>query len=460
MAFIFVSYSRKDRDFVKRLVGDLRKLGIPIWLDTKDIAPGERWDTAIEHALDKSTHVLFVMSVDSTVSNNVRDELDTALDSGKIIIPILLNDCTPPLRTRRLEYIDFRGDYDQALEELFEKLPQETKSEISSIRATVPTRPLAAPSAKQAATNGAQPIRQIALGVGVVILIVAGLIGAFALGSRKGGVVLLPTPTLESAQVESPTFTESAATLLPIVPTATETTVEVLPTETFTATLLTDTPPPLPTDTETPTADVPTSTSPADTPTETPTTSSTGSPFSTTLTGWKPSGKNGKWDIIEGGLQVMSDGNADAFYVADNDDSDFSFDTTFIIHEGSNIASAGVVLRSVANPFDGCYLVRVSVANGGQINIVKFFNGNQYKQLDLQHPHIDFGIPYTIRVTVKTNLITVYLNEQEILTAQDSTFTHGAVGLNVYGGTALFQTANLTLETDQGTFVSVTPKSP
>src|SRR5882672_8664020 len=106
MPFVFVSYSRADEEFVKRLVENLRVEGVNIWLDQYDIAPGERWDMAIERALDRSTHILFVMSKSSVRSENVRDELDTAIDGGKIIVPVLIEDCTPPLRTRRMQYTD------------------------------------------------------------------------------------------------------------------------------------------------------------------------------------------------------------------------------------------------------------------------------------------------------------------------------------------------------------------
>src|SRR5690349_18442157 len=126
MPLIFVSYSRDDEAFVKRLVADLRAAGVDIWLDQYDISPGQRWDMAIERALDAATHVLFVMSKSSVQSENVRDELDTAIDAGKTIVPILIEDCKPPLRVRRMQYTDFRKDYDKALAELLLILSDET----------------------------------------------------------------------------------------------------------------------------------------------------------------------------------------------------------------------------------------------------------------------------------------------------------------------------------------------
>ena len=41
MTDVFVSYSRKDQEFVRDLVGALGEHGKDVWIDWKDIAP--RW---------------------------------------------------------------------------------------------------------------------------------------------------------------------------------------------------------------------------------------------------------------------------------------------------------------------------------------------------------------------------------------------------------------------------------
>lgn len=120
---VFVSYSRQNSEFVLRLVTDLRGKNIPLWLDQTDIPTGKRWDREIEKALETATHFLLVMSQASNDSDNVRDEIDFAIDAGKPIIPILLDDSRPPLRVRRMQYTDFRGEYAPALQKLLGVLP-------------------------------------------------------------------------------------------------------------------------------------------------------------------------------------------------------------------------------------------------------------------------------------------------------------------------------------------------
>lgn len=107
---IFFSYSRADSAFVLKLAKDLRDNGADVWLDQLDIKAGSHWDSSIEQALAASSRLIVVLSKASVASNNVMDEVSYALESGKTVIPVLLNECTPPFRLRRLQRIDFTGD--------------------------------------------------------------------------------------------------------------------------------------------------------------------------------------------------------------------------------------------------------------------------------------------------------------------------------------------------------------
>ena len=108
----FFSYSRDDSPFVTRLAADLKTAGISAWLDTRDIPPGREWDRAIEAALAKIPRMILILSPSSAASRNVRDEISFAIDSGKEIFPVLYRTCELPLQVRRLQYVDFRDDYE------------------------------------------------------------------------------------------------------------------------------------------------------------------------------------------------------------------------------------------------------------------------------------------------------------------------------------------------------------
>jgi TPR repeat protein len=114
----FVSYSREDSEFALRLTQDLKASGAHVWLDQLDIPPGYPWDNAIEDALNTAPQMLLILSPNSAKSENVRNEISYAIEQGKIIIPVLYQDCTVPLRLQRTQRIDFRADYARGLNAL------------------------------------------------------------------------------------------------------------------------------------------------------------------------------------------------------------------------------------------------------------------------------------------------------------------------------------------------------
>jgi hypothetical protein len=104
------------------LAADLKAAGVNAWLDTRDIAPGHEWDRAIEAALAKIPCMILILSPSSAASRNVRDEISFAIDSGKEIFPVLYRACELPLQVRRLQYVDFRDDYEAGRAALIAKL--------------------------------------------------------------------------------------------------------------------------------------------------------------------------------------------------------------------------------------------------------------------------------------------------------------------------------------------------
>ena len=114
----FLSYSREDKEFVRRLGGDLKAAGANVWLDQLDIVPGDLWDRSIEDALNECPRMLVVLSPASVNSRNVMDEVGFALETNKRLIPIVYRECKVPFRLSRIQQVDFRNDYDLALQAL------------------------------------------------------------------------------------------------------------------------------------------------------------------------------------------------------------------------------------------------------------------------------------------------------------------------------------------------------
>ena len=117
----FLSYSREDSEFAQRLAKDLKAFGASLWLDL-DIIPAHRWDDAIEKAIHNCSRMLVVLSPAAVASTNVMDEVGLALDKRKTVIPVLHRECEIPLRLRRVQYVDFLGDYNTAVRKLLKTL--------------------------------------------------------------------------------------------------------------------------------------------------------------------------------------------------------------------------------------------------------------------------------------------------------------------------------------------------
>jgi len=103
----FISYSRVNSAFVVRLARDLKAAGFDVFLDQLDIPKGARWDDEIEKAVESSSTFMIVLAPESMESQNVKDELSYAIDSGKLILPVVIKPCKIPLRLRRFQYVDF-----------------------------------------------------------------------------------------------------------------------------------------------------------------------------------------------------------------------------------------------------------------------------------------------------------------------------------------------------------------
>lgn len=118
---IFISYSRADLDYIATLVDALREKGADVWFD-KNIRTGEQWDNTLEEQIKAADVFLIVMSKTSVASNNVKDEMSYAKSLGKIISPILIEQCEVPMRLARHQYVDFTQDFDWAVSKLMEDL--------------------------------------------------------------------------------------------------------------------------------------------------------------------------------------------------------------------------------------------------------------------------------------------------------------------------------------------------
>ena len=136
----FISYSRENYDFVKRLREALDKNGIHHWIDQKDLRPGTpSWEQAIRDAIKIADAFIYVGSEDARKSPYVRDEIALANAYKVKIFPIWADgkewlECIP-LGYGGWQYVDLRRDN---FEHNLDKLLSEFKKESSDLAVTPP----------------------------------------------------------------------------------------------------------------------------------------------------------------------------------------------------------------------------------------------------------------------------------------------------------------------------------
>ena len=73
MAKVFVSYSRKDIDFARRLTMELKKSELDFWIDWEGIPPTVDWWKEIEKGIEEADIFLFLISPEFHLFESLRN---------------------------------------------------------------------------------------------------------------------------------------------------------------------------------------------------------------------------------------------------------------------------------------------------------------------------------------------------------------------------------------------------
>jgi hypothetical protein len=132
---LFISYSRRDSNFVDRVITALAERGMRTWVDRSAIVGGAVWKASITEAIRDCVAFLIVVSPHSSDSENVPKELTLAERHNRPIIPVRYEDCAlaPAMEydLAELQFVDFCGNtFDDALEELVRAIGAEKANEV------------------------------------------------------------------------------------------------------------------------------------------------------------------------------------------------------------------------------------------------------------------------------------------------------------------------------------------
>jgi formylglycine-generating enzyme required for sulfatase activity len=129
---VFLCHSSNDKPAVRELYQKLRaEPWIQPWLDEEELFPGMDWNMEIEKAIEETDVIIVCLSNGSiTKEGYVQKEIRAALDYADykpegtlFIIPVRLEECTPPKRLGRWQYADyFEGQRERGIKRLLASL--------------------------------------------------------------------------------------------------------------------------------------------------------------------------------------------------------------------------------------------------------------------------------------------------------------------------------------------------
>ncbi len=98
---VFISYSSKDKPAADATCAVLESKGIRCWIAPRDITPGTDWGETIVEALHTSRALVLVFSANANLSQQIKREVERAVNVGLPIIPLRIENVMP---TKSLEY--------------------------------------------------------------------------------------------------------------------------------------------------------------------------------------------------------------------------------------------------------------------------------------------------------------------------------------------------------------------
>src|SRR6266513_1632057 len=129
---VFISYSRKDKEFVRRLDEELKRRDREAWVDWEGIPPGDTWEKTIYGAIEATHTFIFVLTPDSIASEVCGKEIAHAAANNKRLVPIVYRDVVAdrvPKPLGELNWIFCResDDFEEATDTLIRALDTDLK---------------------------------------------------------------------------------------------------------------------------------------------------------------------------------------------------------------------------------------------------------------------------------------------------------------------------------------------
>ena len=124
---IFISYSKKNGEYVSRIYERLLWDGYLVWMD-KRIEEGKEWRPQIDHALKTSDRFVVFISPEAIDSHWVKHEISMACGRDVDIVPVKIKDYQPldlPIGIEPIQLLNFvegQSDFEREIRKLEHRL--------------------------------------------------------------------------------------------------------------------------------------------------------------------------------------------------------------------------------------------------------------------------------------------------------------------------------------------------
>jgi hypothetical protein len=98
---VFISYAEEDKSIADAICETLEFSGLQCWIAHRDISPGKDWSEAIVEAIAGASVLVLVFSSGANESQQIKREVERAVDKKIPIIPFRIEVVTP---SKSLEY--------------------------------------------------------------------------------------------------------------------------------------------------------------------------------------------------------------------------------------------------------------------------------------------------------------------------------------------------------------------
>ncbi|MBO2613127.1 toll/interleukin-1 receptor domain-containing protein [Shewanella algae] len=119
---IFISYAHEDKPFVSKLYKELEKTPYTIFWDQNELQVGDDIKIKLNELMANSDYIIFVGSESSVNSEWATHELVKAKELKKKILPVIIDESSPPKELQKIMYADFHNSFNEGMNQLIRAL--------------------------------------------------------------------------------------------------------------------------------------------------------------------------------------------------------------------------------------------------------------------------------------------------------------------------------------------------